>query len=145
MTTARLASRRRDESGTAAVELVLMAASLVGFTVLVVAGARLVDADSQVDDASYAAARAASLEQTFDAGRVAGEKAAQASLGARGKACVQLSVSFTGTDFRASGVVRAQVTCRADLRDVTGLGLPGTKRFTATAVVPIEQYRSVPR
>ena len=136
--------RRRDERGYAAVELLAMTTVLVGFIVTVVGGGRFVDANSQVDDAAYAAARAASLESNLEAGQMAGRRAAEDSLADRGKACTKLSVSFAGTDFRTSGHVSVQVTCHANLSDVVGFGLPGSKAFTATAVVPIEQYRRLP-
>lgn len=134
----------RDERGYAAVELLAMTTVLVGFITVVVGGGRIVDSNSQVDDAAYAAARAASLESNFEAGQIAGRAAAEDSLADRGKACTQLTVSFAGTDFRTSGQVRVQVTCHANLSDVVGFGLPGAKDFTSTAVVPIEQYRRLP-
>lgn len=131
----------RDELGYTAVELLLMTTLLMGFIITVVGAGRFVDASSQVDDAAYAAARAASLEQNIEAGQIAGREAAQSALADRGKACTRLTVSFAGTDFRTSGHVRVEVTCHANLSDVVGFGLPGAKDFTATAVVPIEQYR----
>lgn len=137
-------SAPRDECGYTAVELLAMTTVLVGFIVTVVGGGRIVDAKSQVDDAAYAGARAASLELSFEAGQIAGRDAAEDSLADRGKACTRLTVSFAGTDFRTSGHVKVQVICRADLSDVVGFGLPGAKDFTATAVVPLEQYRRLP-
>jgi len=134
----------RGERGATAVELVMMASLLMGFIMSVVGAGRLVDARGQVNDAAYAAARAASLESNLDAAREAGTKAARESLADRGKACTTLTVSLAGTDFRTAGHVNAEVTCQADLGDVVGFGLPGTKSFTATAVVPIEQYRTIP-
>jgi Flp pilus assembly protein TadG len=134
----------RDEGGYAAVELLAMTTVLVGFAVTVVGGGRFVDAKSQVDDAAYAAARAASLESNVEAAQVAGRDAARDALAERGKACTRLSVSFAGTDFRTSGHVAVRVTCHADLSDVAGFGLPGAKDFTGTAVVPLEQYRRLP-
>lgn len=134
----------RDERGYTAVELLAMTTVLVGMITVVVGGGRIVDSNSQVDDAAYAAARAASLETTFEAAQIAGHDAAKDSLADRGKACTQLTVSFAGTDFRTSGQVTARVTCHANLSDVVGFGLPGAKSFTATAVVPIEQYRRLP-
>lgn len=134
----------RDEHGYTAVELLAMTTVLVGFITVVVGGGRIVDSNSQVDDAAYAAARASSLETTFEAGQIAGRDAAADSLAERGKACTQLTVSFAGTDFRTSGHVTVRVTCHANLKDVVGLGLPGAKDFTSSAVVPIEQYRRLP-
>lgn len=140
----RLLRRPRDENGYSAPELLAWAVLMVAFITLVVGAGRLVEANSQVNDAAYAAARAASLEQNFDAAQVAGRHAAQESLADRGKACTQMTVSFDGTDFNTSGQVRVEITCHADLSDVVGFGLPGTKDFTSTAVVPIEQYRDLP-
>ena len=134
----------RDERGYAAVELLAMTTVLVAFITVVVGGGRIVDSNSQVDDAAYAAARAASLESNIEAGQIAGRAAAADSLADRGKACTRLTVSFAGTDFRTSGHVRVEVTCHANLSDVVGFGLPGGKDFTSTAVVPIEQYRRLP-
>lgn len=121
-----------------------MASVLVGFIITVVGAGRFVDGRSQVNDAAYAAARAASLAPTLDSARQAGQQAAQESLADRGKACTTLTVSFAGTDFTTGGYVTAEVTCHADLSDVVGFGLPGAKSFTATAVVPIEQARRLP-
>ena len=134
----------RDEHGYTAVELLAMTTVLVGMITVVVGGGRIVDSNSQVDDAAYAAARAASLESNFEVAQIAGRNAAKDSLADRGKACTQLNVSFAGTDFRTSGQVTVRVTCHANLSDVVGFGLPGAKNFTATAVVPIEQYRRLP-
>jgi hypothetical protein len=124
------------------VELLLMTPLLMVFVLVVVAGGRYTDARGQVNDAAYAAARAASLHQSLEAGQVAGRAAAAESLAARGKACVRLEVSFAGTDFRPGGHVQTIVTCHVDLRDVAGLGIPGTKTFSADAVVPIERHRN---
>lgn len=136
-----LLAGRRDERGYGAVELLLVVTVMMGFLVTIIGGGRIVDADSQVDDAAYAAARAASLEQNVHAAEIAGREAAEESLAQRGKACTNLTVSFAGTSFRTSGQVKVTVTCHANLNDVVGFGLPGSKNLQASAVVPIEQYR----
>ncbi|MGE3412893.1 MAG: TadE/TadG family type IV pilus assembly protein [Dehalococcoidia bacterium] len=137
-------STARDERGYTSVELLAMTTVLVGFITVVVGAGRIVDSNSQVDDAAYAAARAASLESNFEAAQIAGRQAAEDSLADRGKACTNLTVSFAGTDFRTSGQVKVEVTCHANLSDVVGFGLPGAKDFSSSAVVPIEQYRRLP-
>jgi hypothetical protein len=134
---------RGDERGAAAVELLLMTPLLMVFVLVVVAGGRYTDARGQVNDAAYAAARAASLQQGLESGQVAGRAAAAEALASRGRACVRLEVSFAGTDFRPGGYVEAIVTCQVDLRDVAGFGIPTTKVFRADAVVPIERHRDL--
>lgn len=137
-------STARDERGYTSVELLAMTTVLVGFITVVVGAGRIIDSNSQVDDAAYAAARAASLESNFEAAQIAGRQAAADALADRGKACTNLTVSFAGTDFRTSGQVKVEVTCHANLGDVVGFGLPGAKNFSSSAVVPIEQYRRLP-
>ena len=132
----------KGQSGSSAVELVLMVPVMMTLVLSVVAGGRYVDSRGQVNDAAYAAARAASLETTIEAGQAAGRDAAAAALAERGKACVDLDVSFAGTNFQPGGHIETTVTCRADLRDVMGFGIPGSKSFTTHAVVPIEKYRN---
>lgn len=126
-----------------AVELMMLVPFLMAMVAVVVAGARYVDARGQVNDAAYAAARAASLQPSMAAAVPAGHQAAQASLAERGRACVSMEVSFAGTDFQRGGHVQVQVNCHANLSDVAGFGIPGAKTFTANAVVPIESFRDL--
>jgi len=123
------------------VELLLMAPLLVVFILVVVAGGRYADSRAQVNDAAYAAARAASLETDPESGQHAGREAARDALAERGKACVRMELNFAGSNFQPGGQVQVEVTCRADLRDVVGFGIPASKTFRASAVVPIEKYR----
>ena len=53
-------------------------------------------------------------------------------------------VDIDAGDFNAGGTVRATVACTADLSDLVGIGLPGSKTFTFTAVVPLEEHRDFP-
>lgn len=131
---------RRDERGTMAIEVVILTPALVAAIMVVVAGARYVDARGQTNSAAYAAARAASLTTNQDAAVQAGTKAAEHSMSQRGHACTDLKVDIDAGDFNPGGNVRATVTCVADLSEL-GLGLPGSKTFTFAAVVPLEQHR----
>lgn len=144
---ARLAERgRRDERGSAAVETLLMASAALGLVLVVVAAGRYVDGSAQANDAAYAAARAASLEPTSAGGMAAGRQAAETALAERGKSCLNLSVSFAGSDFAPGGQVIARVSCTVSLVDSgplgRQLGLQPNRVFTEQAVVPIETYRS---
>ena len=122
-------------------ELVVLTPSLIACILTIAAGARYVDASGQTSSAAYAAARAASLTSNQLAAVSAGRDAAARSLGDRGRACSRLTVTVEAGEFRPGGEVRATVTCVADLADVTGFGLPGSKAFMSTAVVPIEEHR----
>jgi Flp pilus assembly protein TadG len=125
------------------VEMVVLTPVLVGAILLIAGGARFVEASDQVDAAAVIAARAASLQANPAAGAAAGRVAAQRALADRGTSCVDLQVGLDVGAFRPGGAVRASVTCRADLSDLSGVGLPGTKTFTASAVVPLEEHRVI--
>jgi Flp pilus assembly protein TadG len=133
---------RRDERGAMAIEVVVLTPLLVAAIMVIAAGGRYVDARGQVNGAAYAAARAASLTRNQEAAVQAGTQAAEQSMSRRGLACVNLAVSVDAADFNPGGDARATVRCVADLSDVVGVGgIPGSKTFTFTAVVPLEEHR----
>ena len=124
-----------------AIELVLLTPVLVGAILVIAAGARYVDARGQTTSAAYAAARAASLTTNQEAAVAAGREAADRSFAQKGQACTQMTVAIDAHSFEPGGSIKATVTCTADLSDLSGLGLPGHRDFTATATVPLEQHR----
>jgi Flp pilus assembly protein TadG len=136
-------TRLRTERGSAAIELVILTPVLVAAILTIAAGARYVDARGQTNSAAFAAARAASLTTSQDAAVAAGESAAEQSMAERGLACANLEVGIDAHEFVPGGSIRATVTCTTDLSDLVGLGLPGTKTFTATATVPLEAHREL--
>jgi Flp pilus assembly protein TadG len=135
---------RRDERGVMAIEVVILTPALVAAIMVIAAGARFVDARGQTNSAAYAAARAASLTTNQEAAIQAGTKAAEASMSQRGHACANLTVDIDAGDFKPGGDVRATVRCVADLSDLAGFGIPGSKTFSYTAVVPLERHRAFP-
>ena len=134
----------RNERGAMAIELVILTPALVAAIMVTAGGARYVDARGQANSAAFAAARAASLTTSQEAALAAGATAAEQSMADRGHACAQLDVAIDATDFAPGGAVNATVTCTADLSDLVGFGLPGSKAFTATATVPLERHRMFP-
>lgn len=125
-----------------AIEVVILTPALVAAIMVIAAGGRYVDARGQVNNAAYVAARAASLTTNQEAAVQAGTQAAAQSMDKRGLACASLTVNVDAADFNPGGDVRATVTCVADLSDVVGVGkIPGSKTFTFTAVVPLEEHR----
>jgi Flp pilus assembly protein TadG len=139
-----MSPRRRTERAAMSLEMVVLTPVLVGCILTIAAGARFVEAADQVDAAAAVAARAASLEANAATASAAGESAAYRALTDRGRSCVRLEVRVDPDAFEAGGVVRATVTCHADLSDLAGFGLPGSRSFTATSVVPLEAHRVIP-
>jgi hypothetical protein len=140
----RRAPHRHDEHGSMPVEMVALVPVLVAAIMVIAAGERYIDARGQVNDAAYAAARAASLATNQEAAVQAGTEAARDATAGRGHACTDLTVHIDAGDFQPGGNVTAHVTCVADLSDIAGFGLHGHKSFTYTAIVPLDEHRSVP-
>lgn len=133
---------RRDERGTAAVEMVLIVPVLICAFLLVVGLGRMAHARQQVEGVAADAARAASLERNTDRSAAAARSTAIEALGSAGLSCQGLALDVNVSNYRPGGTVRVTVRCTATLGDVALSGLPGQRVFTANATVPIENYRA---
>ena len=132
------------ERGSTALELTLLAPVLLTMLLLVVGLGRMAHARQQVESIASDAARAASLARDPQGSIAEARAAAEASRGAADLSCTSVDVDVDVTSFQPGGTVRVEVTCTADLSDVAMSGLPGKRRFDASAVAPIESYRSSP-
>jgi Flp pilus assembly protein TadG len=125
------------ERGSMAVELVILAPVMMAFIILVVACGRYVAVKGDIEAASRDAARAASLERTQDAGEAAADAVAAAAL-EHPERCEAVALSG---DFVAGGTITATVTCDVSYAGLGLIGLPGSKRLTASSSAPLDTYR----
>lgn len=135
-----MTSRRspRAESGSAAVEMVIVAPVLMLITMAVVGIGRVEQADLDAQTSAGAAARAAALARTPEQAVAA----AKDMLVGGEVSCAKPSVKVDTTSFRPGGSVSVAVTCRPSMADVTGLGLPGSVSITERATDGIDQWRA---
>lgn len=131
----------RDEVGSVAVEMAVIAPALVALLLLVVFAGRVAQADGDVRRASAAAARAASLRQDPAGAEEAARDAAAANVAASRVACGALDTAVDTSRFAAGGTVTVTVRCTASLADVSLLGLPGSRTFTARSVAVVDRFR----
>jgi Flp pilus assembly protein TadG len=132
--------RPRDDRGSIAVEVAVIAPAFIVLMLLVVLAGRVSEAEAQVNRAASEAARAASLRQhPSDAARDA-DLVAHDNLTA-GVRCEVLTVDTDLDEFRAGGRVAVTVTCVASMSDVTLLGVPGQRTFSSRSVEVIDRYR----
>lgn len=132
---------RREERGTAAIELVLVAPVLIVVLLFVVGLGRMAHARQQIESVAADAARAASLERTTSQSAAAAKAAATTSLGEAGVSCTGLNVDVDLSSYQPGGQVVVTVNCTTQLADVALAGFPGSKTLSATSSVPIEIYR----
>lgn len=138
----RIRSRVRDERGSVAVEVAIIAPALLFLMLLVVYAGKVAEADGNVERAASDAARAASLRQHPSDASTDAQATAAANLAAAGVPCLTLTTTVDTDEFRPGGTVTVTVRCEASMADVILLGVPGRRTFTATAVEVIDTYRS---
>lgn len=132
----------RDERGSVAVEVAVIAPALVFLMLLVIYAGKVSEADGNVERAAADAARAASLRQHPSDATTDAQNTAAANLAAAGVPCLNLTTTVDTDDFAPGGTVTVTVRCEASMADVTLLGVPGRRAFTATAVEVIDRFRS---
>ncbi|WP_370944747.1 TadE/TadG family type IV pilus assembly protein [Amycolatopsis sp. cg5] len=134
----------RADRGSVAAEVTIAAPFLVMLLVFVaVVIHRGVDARLRLDDAAHQAARAASIERSAATATAAAQSTATNALSSAGVTCASLSVDTATGGMRPGGTVSVTVSCAVDFGDALILGVPGQKRLSATAVEPVDTWRSV--
>jgi Flp pilus assembly protein TadG len=132
------------DRGSVAAEVTLVAPFLVMLLVFVaVVIHRGVDARLRIEDAAHQAARAASIERTSATATAAAQSTAASALSSAGVMCGSLSVDIATGGMRPGGTVSVTVSCVVDFGDALLLGVPSQKRLSATAVEPVDTWRSV--
>jgi Flp pilus assembly protein TadG len=136
----------RSDQGSVAAEASLVAPFLVMLLVFVAVFVhRGVDVRIRIDDAAHQAARAASIEHSLAAATSAAESTATAALTAAGVLCRPLSVHTTTHGMRLDGgSVSVTLSCDVDVSEALLIGIPGTKRLSASAIEPVDIWRSTP-
>jgi Flp pilus assembly protein TadG len=137
--------RRDRESGSATVELALLAPGLLLLVGLLIFGGRNALAAGAVEQAAVDAARAASLARTGPDAQAAAHAAADRATADQGLACQSVTVQVDTSGFDTApgqdGRVTAAVACTLRLSDLGLPGLPGTKTVSGSAVSVIDTYR----
>lgn len=134
---------RRSETGSAALELAILAPAFILLLLLAAGTGRIADARMTLDDAAQQAARAASM--AFDA-RGAEDQARLAfdsMLSEKSWACADADVRVDTSEFMRGGRVVVEVHCNLRLTELSTAGLPGIS-LHAKAIQVIDSYRSMP-
>lgn len=135
--------RRQRERGSATLETAILAPGLLLLIALLAFAGRHAVAAAAVDQAAADAARAASLQRTAAAGRVAALDVAEASLFDQGLSCRSTSVDVDTVGLQVGpgrpGRVSVTVTCPLQVADLP-LPIPAIT-ISSTAVSPVDTYR----
>jgi hypothetical protein len=137
---ATLARRMRGDRGAVAVEIAVGVPMMVVVVLLAAGSYLMARANLDVNAAASAAARAASLARSAAAANTAATEAASANLAGH---CARLRIDVNTGAFHRGGQVSVVVSCTVTTHGLTGVGLPGSTTFTATATSPVDVYRSI--
>ncbi|MDA0565173.1 pilus assembly protein [Streptomonospora sp. S1-112] len=132
------------DKGAAAVEAALLTPLLIALVLLIVLAGRLASADLTVTATAHAAARAATLERTPAAAEAAAQRAAANNLRTHDLSCAAHSLRLDTGGLEPGATVRVRLTCRVDLGDLSGLGVPGTHTVWADSSAVVDLYRGTP-
>lgn len=130
--------RARDERGSMAVELVILAPLLMMFVMLIVLFGRFVTVQGDIDGAARDAARAASLEGSHAEAVNAARDVVTKSLDAQ-TTCDPPMMSPT---FQAGATLVVRLRCKVSYEGLGLLGVRGHKVIEAESAVPLDPYRS---
>lgn len=134
-----------ERGGGPSVEAALLAALFGLVIAFVIAGGRLVAAESACDQAARAASRIASSQRDAQQAQLQARAAAESTLASQGLACARLDVTVDTGQFTRPvgerGVVRADVACTVSWADLALPGAPGTHDLEATFTSPIDTLR----
>lgn len=137
-------TRTRDEQGSAAVEMALLAPMLGALVLVVIFGGRLALARQTVQAAAADAARAASISRTADAAQHSANLIAQGTLTNQGVKCATSTVDIDTRGFIQPPGTPASttvvITCDVATADLS-LPLPGTVRVSATSSSELDLFR----
>jgi Flp pilus assembly protein TadG len=141
----RLVARRRADRGSVSVELAgfVLPAMLVAI-VIVTAAFTLSISRLDLEAASAAAARAASLQRNPAAAVTAAGQAAEADLAGRSVTCATLRVDTDTSRWRRGGSVTVTVGCTVSVASLARMsGMPGSFTATSTSTAPIDTFRQL--
>lgn len=136
-------TRRRDEGGSALVELVLLTPLVMMVMMLVIGFGRIASSRGEVDGAARDAARAASISRSADGAQAAAQDQAASTLGSRSVTCSTLDVAVDASSFGPGGHVSVDVSCTVSLGDLFLVAWPGTTTMRAHAVAVVDTFRAV--
>ena len=140
-TAIRSVHRRRDETGSAVVELPLIVVVFMLLLWLGYGGIRLAAVRGDVQAAAWASARSASGSYSAAAGIAEARAVADDMLAShQSQRCSSVNVATTGS-WSPGGQVSVTVTCVVSLSEVTGVGFGASRTYQATAVEQIEWIR----
>lgn len=136
-------TKARPDSGSVAVELVVLTPVLFLLALMVLVFGRVSEARQQVVEAARSGAEAAAVLPDARSAQSGATQLVTLDLFDRTRTCSGGNVSVDVSRFTPGGSVTVVVSCNVDLSDLSVPGVPGSTMVRASATAPIDPYRSV--
>jgi Flp pilus assembly protein TadG len=130
------------DRGSVTTEMVIMVPVAIALLCLVALVGRTTTARQVLDGAARDASRAASLQRDSTSAQQTALGSADTAISESGLRCVSVTVELDTSRFEPGGQVTAHVACDISLSDLGLLGLPGSRRVSATATSVLDTYRA---
>jgi Flp pilus assembly protein TadG len=138
-----MSRRRHDQQGSLTVELVVLTPVLFLFAVMVLMFGRVSESKQRVVEAATAGAEAAAVLPTPGSAGFGASVDAAVEVAGGDQSCVHARISTDVSHYFPGGFVTVTVQCQVELSDLSLPGVPGSTTVQASAVAPIDPYRSV--
>jgi hypothetical protein len=125
------------------VELVILTPIIMLLLLAALTFGRVVEARQQVVEAARAGAEAAAVLPTVQTAQWVGSMNVVINLIERRHTCARISYVIDTSRFVPGGQAVVHVACLVLLSDISLPGMPGSTVVSATAVAPLDPYRSV--
>jgi Flp pilus assembly protein TadG len=131
------------DDGSLTVELVVLTPVLFLLALTVLIFGRVSESHQQVVNAATAGAEAASVLPDPTSAQAGAAIDAAVDVAGQRDTCLHSQVTTDVSHFVPGGFVTVTVQCQVGLADVSVPGVPGSVTVRASAVAPIDPYRSV--
>jgi Flp pilus assembly protein TadG len=138
-----MSRRRLDQQGSLTVELVVLTPVLFLLALMVVMFGRVSESKQRVVEAATAGADAAAVLPNPGSAGIGASVDAAVEVAGGDQSCVHARISTDVSHYYPGGFVTVTVQCQVGLSDLSLPGVPGSTTVQASAVAPIDPYRSV--
>jgi Flp pilus assembly protein TadG len=138
-----MSCRRLDQRGSLTVELVVLTPVLFLLAVTALMFGRVSESRQRVVEAATAGAEAAAVLPTPGSAGIGASVDAAVEVAGGDQSCVHAHISTDVSHYYPGGFVTVTVQCQVELSDLSVPGIPGSTTMQASAVAPIDPYRSV--
>lgn len=132
-----------EDDGSLLVELAVLAPVLFVLALFIVALGRVSEARQEVVEAARAGAQSAAVLPNSASAAQGAADSAVVGIFNGAETCNQPEITTDVSHFVPGGYVAVTVVCQVSLSDLGVPGLPGSTVIRASAIAPIDPYRSI--